>query len=144
MTQRRPPRHRGFTLMEVLLVLVILVILGSLVVNVFLGTGEQAKIKAATAQTSLVETAVDLYHLDMSEYPNTLEDLALSPTDVANPNKWGGPYVKRRVSLDPWGNEYQFVAPGQHNQNTYDFWSYGPDGADGTEDDIGNWESNTL
>ena len=144
MTQRRPPRRRGFTLMEVLLVLVILVILGSLVVGIFQGTREGANIDAATAQISVIEHSIDLFQLHMNEYPTSIDDLVDPPADAANPNKWRGPYLKRNVRLDPWGNDYQFVSPGKHNQNTYDFWSYGPDGADGTEDDIGNWETNTL
>ena len=143
MVLRRPPQRRGFTLMEVLLVLVILVILGSLAVGIFQGTREGANIDAATAQISLIESAIDLYQLHMNAYPSSLQDLVQSPADAANPNKWRGPYLKRNITLDPWGNEYQLVAPGQHNQNTYDFWSYGPDGADGTEDDIGNWESSS-
>ena len=144
MSQRRPPRHRGFTLMEVLLVLVILVILGSMAVGLFMGTRERANIDSATIQIGMIETSVDLYQLHMNAYPSSLDDLMQAPADAANPTKWSGPYLRKAIPVDPWGNEYQFAAPGKNNQNSYDFWSYGPDGTDGTEDDIGNWESSLL
>ncbi len=144
MLRRRRPRHRGFTLMEVLLVMVILVILGSMAVGFFMGTRERANIDAASIQIGMIETSVDLYQLHMNAYPSSLDDLMRAPTDAANPNKWGGPYLRKAMPLDPWGKAYQFAAPGKNNQSTYDFWSRGPDGADGTEDDIGNWESSSL
>lgn len=143
MLQCRRPRRRGFTLMEVLLVMVILVILGSLAVGVFTGTRDRANIDAATAQIGLIKSQIDLYNLNMNAYPSTLDDLLNVPSEAANPKKWAGPYIEA-LRPDPWGNEYQFAAPGEHNPNSFDFWSYGPDGTDGTEDDIGNWESSSL
>ena len=129
----------GFTLIEVLLVLIILVILGSLAVNVFTGTQDKANINAATAQISLVRSAIDRYRLDMTRYPAKLEDLWLEPTDSTEADRWGGPYVEKLKS-DPWQQDYQYLAEGKKNKDKYDFWSNGPDGKSGTDDDIGNWE----
>jgi general secretion pathway protein G len=129
----------GFTLIEVLLVLIILVILGSLAVNVFTGTQDKANVQAATAQNSLVRSAIDRYRLDMNRYPSKLEDLWAEPTDSAEADRWGGPYVEKLKS-DPWEHGYQYTAEGKHNKDKYDFWSNGPDGKSGTDDDIGNWE----
>jgi general secretion pathway protein G len=129
----------GFTLIEVLLVLIILVILGSLAVNVYTGTQDKANIQAATAQISLVRSSIDRYRLDMNRYPTKLEDLWTEPTDSAEADRWGGPYVEKLKS-DPWQHDYQYTAEGKKNKGKYDFWSSGPDGKSGTEDDIGNWE----
>jgi general secretion pathway protein G len=54
--------------------------------------------------------------------------------------KWNGPYREKAVPSDPWGRQYQYASPGRHNTDSYDVWSLGPDGADGTDDDIGNWQ----
>jgi len=140
----RPPRPlgrppAGFTLIEVLLVLIILVILGSLAVNVFTGTQDKANINAATAQISLVRSAIDRYRLDMTRYPAKLEDLWIEPSDTTEAERWGGPYVEK-LNLDPWQNKYQYMPEGKKNKDKYDFWSDGPDGKSGTDDDIGNWE----
>jgi general secretion pathway protein G len=141
MTPRHLPRRRhGFTLMEVLLVLAILVILGSFAVTLFSGVREKANIDAAKTQISLVEDAARFYQLNMGTYPRSLEDLVTVPSDAKNPRKWGGPYLEKRVPLDPWDNEYAYVQPGKRNPDRFDVWSMGPDGQDGSEDDIGNWE----
>ena len=74
----------------------------------------------------------------MGLYPNAIEDLSTMPGDV-DQNKWAGPYLEE-VPLDPWNNPYQYVNPGQRNNvGKPDVWSYGPDGQNGTDDDIGNW-----
>jgi general secretion pathway protein G len=141
MSQRKP-RHRtraGFTLIEVLLVLIILVIIGSLAVNVFTGTQDRASINAAKSNVAPVRTAIDLYKLDMNKYPTKLSDLWEKPSDATQGDKWNGPYLEK-LKPDPWGNEYQYTAQGKKNTNKYDFWSNGPDGQTGTDDDIGNWE----
>lgn len=133
-------RRAGFTLIEVLMVLVILVILGSFAVTIFTGTQQKAKIDQARSQIGLVESAARLYQLHMNGYPQTLDDLIQAPSDATNPNKWGGPYLEKKVPLDPWENEYMYANPGKNNTTKFDIWSMGPDGMDGTEDDIGNWE----
>lgn len=132
----------AFTLIEVLLVLIILVILGSLAVNVFTGTQDKANLNAAKAQVGLLSEPINRYRLDMNKYPQNLEDLWEEPSDTALAGKWGGPYVEP-LKPDPWGNTYQYTAEGKNNTNKFDFWSNGPDGQSGTDDDIGNWDSSS-
>ncbi|HEX6960443.1 MAG TPA: type II secretion system major pseudopilin GspG [Lacipirellula sp.] len=135
----RVVRRAGFTLIEVLLVLIILVIIGSLAVNVFTGTQDRASVNAAKSNVSLVRGAIDRYRLDMNKYPAKLDDLWTKPSDATTSDKWSGPYMEQ-LKEDPWGNPYQYTAQGKHNTDKYDFWSNGPDGQSGSEDDIGNWE----
>ena len=137
--RRRAARHSGFTLIEVLLVLIILVIIGSLAVNVFTGTQDRASINAAKANIPLVRGAIDRYRLDFNKYPAQLDDLWDEPSDSDAKDKWSGPYLEK-LKDDPWGNEYQYAAEGKKNASGFDFWSNGPDGKSGTDDDIGNWE----
>jgi general secretion pathway protein G len=136
----RRASRAGFTLIEVLLVLIILVIIGSLAVNVFTGTQDRASVNAAKSNVSLVRGAIDRYRLDMNKYPTKLEDLWTKPSDTAVADKWGGPYMEP-LKPDPWGAAYQYSAQGKKNTDKYDFWSNGPDGQNGTDDDIGNWET---
>ncbi|OHB77085.1 MAG: type II secretion system protein GspG [Planctomycetes bacterium RBG_16_64_10] len=132
-------RRPAFTLIEVLMVLVILVILGSFAVTIFTGTQDKARIDQAKAQIGLIEPAARLYQLHMNDYPRTLDDLVVQPSDVPNPAKWGGPYMER-IPLDPWEGQYLYAYPGKQNPQKFDVWSAGPDRMDGTDDDIGNWE----
>jgi general secretion pathway protein G len=132
----------GFTLMEVLLVLVILVVLASLAVNVFSGTQDKADRSAAAAQVGLYKRAIDLYRLNTRQYPSDLQELVTKPNDATLASRWGGPYMDK-IAKDPWDNDYRFAAPGKHNPDSFDVWSVGPDGQDGSADDIGNWESST-
>lgn len=138
-TQRSDVRA-GFTLIEVLLVLVILVILGSLATTVFTGTQDKANINAAKAQAGIISDPMNRYRLDMNKFPSKLEDLWEEPSDTKLREKWAGPYVEE-LKNDPWDNPYQYLAEGKKNKDKYDFWSNGPDGQNGTEDDIGNWEN---
>lgn len=135
-TGRRPAG--GFTLMEVLLVLVILVVLASMAVTIFSGTQDQAMKDAAKGQVGIIKSAADMYHLRILSYPKSIEDLVNRPADAKIAEKWAGPYLDR-VPVDPWGNPYQIAAPGKHNPQSVDIWSNGPDGNNGTDDDIGNW-----
>jgi general secretion pathway protein G len=142
-TQSRSRRtvRSAFTLMEVLLVLVILVVLGAIVVPMFTGIGESANVKAATTQVGLIANQVELYRMDLKKVPASLEDLTDEPSDTKVASKWNGPYLDPNKELiDPWDNPYKYEAEGKNNQNGYDIWSTGPDGQDGTEDDIGNWK----
>ena len=139
-------RRRGFTLIEVLLVLVILVILVSLVVGTFTNTQREAQRKAARSQVGLFATPLKMYHLDLNTYPNSqqgLQALLAPPPDVPNPAKWKGPYLEQEIPLDPWDQQYRYQYPGRFNPNSYDVWSAGPDGVDGTDDDVGNWQQGT-
>lgn len=137
-------RRGGFTLIEVLLVLVILVILGSLVGIQYRSFQKKALLKAAQAQIGMFKQALEFYQLDMGNYPSTsagLEALRTVPADLENTAKWGpDPYLAETVPLDPWDHQYQYLIPGKVNLDSYDIWSLGPDGQDGTEDDIGNWK----
>jgi general secretion pathway protein G len=130
----------AFTLIEVLLVLVILVVLGSIVVPLFTGIGESANIKAATAQVAFLETAIDMFKFETKQLPSSLDDLINEPSDAKLAKNWSGPYLKANKDLvDPWDNQYKYSAKGKKNSGGYDVWSTGPDGQDGTADDIGNW-----
>ncbi len=138
-----PDRERSaFTLMEVLLVLVILVVLGAIVVPMFTGIGESANVKAATVQVNFLADAIDWYKFDIKQVPASLEELVNEPSDAKLAKKWHGPYMKANKDLiDPWDNPYKYDAKGKKNQGSYDVWSVGPDGQDGTADDIGNWQN---
>ena len=133
-------RRAGFTLVEVLLVLIILVIIGSIVVPNLFGVKEKADIDAAKAQVNSLKGAMQIYRLHMNKFPATLKDLQEEPSDKAQADKWAGPYLQGAMSKDPWTNDYQYLAEGKKNPNGYDLWSNGPDGQSGTDDDIGNWE----
>lgn len=124
--------------MEVLLVLAILVILGSLVVANFSGVFASSKIKAAKAQIRAFETQLDIYQLDIGSYPANeqgLQALREPPPDLADPTKWTGPYAKKDIPPDPWSNAYMYELLGA---NQYRISSAGPDRQAGTEDDIDN------
>jgi general secretion pathway protein G len=125
--------------MEVLLVLIILVVIGSIVAPNILGFREKANVDAATTQVGFIKDAARAYWMDMNKYPPSFEDIYTKPGDTTQAEKWRGPYIDKPKG-DPWGNEYQYVSPGKHNSDSFDVWSYGPDGKDGTEDDIGNWD----
>ena len=142
-SQRRMISRSAFTLIEVMLVLIILVILGSLAVSTFTGTQDKANVRAAKAQVGLVVEPINRYRLDLNKYPMKLEELWEEPSDSVLAEKWGGPYLLDPLKPDPWGNPYQYTPEGKQNANRYDFWSNGPDGKSGTDDDIGNWESSS-
>jgi general secretion pathway protein G len=133
-------RQTGFTLIELLLVLIILVVLGSLARSVFTGTQDKANISAARGNLGLVRAAIDRYRLDMNKYPSKLADLWEKPSDAAEAERWANDGYIEKLKPDPWSNEYQYRAQGEKNPGKYDFWSNGPDGQSGTDDDIGNWE----
>lgn len=131
-------RKQGFTLVELLLVLVILGTLAAIVVPKFTGRGKQAKETAARTQISSFETALNIFETDNGFFPSGKDGLG----DLLNPPKnatgWKGPYVKE-IPMDPWGNEYVYENPGKNNASGFDIYSMGPDGRADTEDDITNW-----
>lgn len=143
LSARRRARRAGFTLMEVLLVLAILVILGSLAAMSFRGVMSDADTKAAKSQVGLFKTPVDLYQIYFKHYPSSLQSLVQPPPEV-DQAKWqqniAPSFPSGTLPKDPWNNDYRFAAPGTHNPNGYDIWSMGPDGVDGTPDDVGNWD----
>ena len=133
-------RSAGFTLMEVLLVLVILVVLASMAVTVFSGTQDRANQQATAAQVGIVKRAVEMYKFHTKNFPDDLNALVSKPSDSKLADLWSGPYIDR-MPKDSWDNDFRFAAPGKHNPDSFDVWSVGPDGQDGSDDDIGNWET---
>ena len=129
---------KGFTLIEILLVVIIIGVLAGLVVPNLVGRGEEARRKAALAdiQGGLAAT-LDLYELDNGTYPEKIEDLVTDPGTARN---WRGPYSKKGLPKDPWGSAYVYRFPGTNNAFSYDLSSAGADGQAGTADDITNWE----
>jgi len=134
-------RRSGFTLIELLLVLMILAFLATIVVPKLAGTGDKARIKTTVAQIGMFETALERFRLENGRYPTSDEGLRALVEQPANCPNWDkeGYLGKDDLPDDPWGNKYQYRYPGQHNQKGFDLWSFGPDGQDGGEDDIGNW-----
>jgi general secretion pathway protein G len=139
--------RRGFTLIEIMLVMAIIVIIASFAVVAIQRARGRAQINQAKIQVSAFDSAIELFCTDTGSYPTTsnqsgLQALRNCPSDLANPAKWGPtPYLKTDIPPDPWGREYQYCQPGRHNPDTFDVWSLGPDGQDNTADDIGNWQS---
>jgi general secretion pathway protein G len=134
-------RHRGFTLLELLVVMVIIGMLVSYVGPKYFAQIGKSEVKTAHAQIDALEKALDTYRLDTGHYPSTEQGLAALFTSPANETKWQGPYLKKTVPLDPWGNAYQYKSPGEHGD--IDIISYGSDGQPGgvkdDAKDIGNW-----
>lgn len=138
----RRSASQGFTLVEVLLVLVILVVIASLAVTAYGPVRKQANVKAARAQIGVFESALGLFQVNIGDYPSTdqgLEALREAPSDLNDPDAWAGPYLQKAVPNDPWGQPYQYEYPGTHDENMPDIWSMGPDMVEGTDDDVGNW-----
>jgi len=139
----RRSRPTGFTLVELLLVLVILAVLATVVVPKFTGRSQQAKVTAAQTDIANIEVALDSFEVDCSRYPSAQEGVKALVERPANlsENEWKGPYLKRGVPNDPWGTPYVYRLPGQHNTSSYDLYSCGPDGQEGGTDDITNWSN---
>ena len=132
--------RKGFTLIELMLVMVILAVMAAIVLPKFTGRSQQAKITAAKTQIAQLEVALDAFEIDISRYPTTAEGLrALVEKPASNSNEWQQAYLKRDIPQDPWGNDYVYRHPGQYNVNGYDLYSLGPDGKLGGDDDITNW-----
>jgi general secretion pathway protein G len=138
-------REKGFTLIELMVVMVILGILAAIIAPRIIGRTDEAKVTEAKIQIKNFETALKLYKLDSGLYPSTeqgLDALIRKPTVGIIPRKWseGGYLEQRKIPLDPWGNTYIYISPGLHGD--YDIISYGEDGIRGGEGfakDIENW-----
>jgi general secretion pathway protein G len=133
-------QQRGFTLLEIMVVIVILGILASLVVPNLMGNKDQADRQKAVSDIVALENALDMYKLDNSRYPTTdqgLNSLTTKPDSDPVPRNYKTDGYIKRLPTDPWQNEYQLLSPGEHGK--LDVFSVGPDGQAGTDDDIGNW-----
>lgn len=128
-------RRGGFTLVELLLVLVILATLAAIVIPRVAGRGEDAKRTAAQTDCSNLGRALDYFEADNQYYPSTAEGLDVLVNQPRDANNWKGPYVKE-VPLDPWGNAYVYEYPGKKVANGFDLYSVGRDGKVGGGDDI--------
>jgi general secretion pathway protein G len=137
-------RRSGFTLVEILVVVVILGLLATLVIPRVVGRGEEAKRTAALVQIRSLEQALDLYKLDNGFYPTTeqgLEALVSKPSGMPEPRNYRDDGYMKKVPTDPWGRPYVYRSPGEHGET--DLFSFGPDGEEGGEGknrDITNWD----
>jgi general secretion pathway protein G len=131
-------KPQGFTLIEILVVIIVLGLLAALVGPRILGRVSEAKSATARTQIALLGVALDNYRLDNGTYPTTeqgLDALQEKPTREPVPLNWRGPYLKKAVPLDPWGRPYIYKAPGEHNPTGYDLSTLGRDGQPGGEDE---------
>lgn len=127
--ERRLRDEGGFTLIELILVTVIIAILAGMVTLTFRGTASDSKARAALGDIKSYESAIELYALEHNDqFPEQLSDLATGEKK----------YI-RELNKDPWGNGYVYLVPGQRHKDSYDIFSMGPDGAQGTEDDVAPW-----
>ena len=131
----------GFTLVELIVVVIIIGLLAGLVVPQFIKQEEKATAKAAKAQIELFGTALDTFRLDVGRYPSSQEGMAALMQRPGGVDRWDGPYLRKDLPPDPWGKPYVYKSPGDHG--AYDIISYGADGApggDGNNRDITSWE----
>lgn len=133
-------RHQGFTLLELLVVMVIIGLLAAYVGPKYFAQIGKSEVKTTKAQIVGLEKALQQYRLDVGRYPTTEQGLAALMTKPANVNKWAGPYLEKNLPMDPWGRPYIFVSPGEHGD--FDISSTGRDGrpgGDGLDADITSW-----
>ncbi|BCB27616.1 type II secretion system protein GspG [Sulfurimicrobium lacus] len=134
------PEMQGFTLLELLVVMVIIGLLAGYVGPKYFAQIGKSEIKVARAQIDSLDKSLDQFRLDTGHYPSMEEGLAALVARPANEPKWDGPYLKKNVPQDPWGNPYVYRIPGEHSE--YDLLSYGKDGqpgGDGEAADVTNW-----
>jgi general secretion pathway protein G len=121
--------HRGFTLLELLVVLVILGLLAGLVAPRMFANVSKSEVKVAKAQIAALESALENYRLDVGRFPSTEQGLAALEKAPGNDPRWAGPYLKKAVPSDPWGQAYQYKQPGE--KGDFDLFSLGRDGKPG-------------
>ncbi len=128
----------GFTLIELMLVIIIIGALAAMVIPRLTGRGEQARAAAARADVKVnIATALKLYELDNGSFPDAQQGLSALLTKPASALNWNGPYLENKP-VDPWGREYRYKSPGEHRTD-YDLYSLGKDGVE-SADDVTNWE----
>lgn len=138
--KRNHGAQRGFTLLEIMVVIVILGLLASLTIPRLMGSKEKADIQKAKSDIATLENALDMYKLDNHRYPTTeqgLNALVREPTSEPLPKNYRSEGYIRRLPQDPWGNDYQLLNPGEHG--VIDIFSFGPGGETQPEQFIGNW-----
>lgn len=139
-------RRDGFTLIEIMAVVLIIGLLTTLVGIAIIPQIDKGRVTTARTQIKNLEAALETFRMDNAHFPSTeqgLQALIQPPPDVRN-YQTGGYLREKRIPVDPWGNAYQYEAPGQHNDHSFDLWSWGADGTPGGADadaDIGNWVS---
>lgn len=142
----REHKQQGFTLIEIMVVVVIISVLIGLVAPNILGRVDEARVTAAEADIGTLEQALEMYRLDNHRYPSTdqgLDALIARPSNEPIPKRWNpeGYLKKKQIPKDPWGGDYQYLSPGSNG--AFDLYSLGADGREGGEGydrDIGNWE----
>lgn len=138
--------RRGFTLLEILVVIAVIAILASLVSPMVFRNVGDAKVSTARAQMGMLDLALESYRLDNDRYPTTeqgLTALEVAPSTEPVPPRWRGPYLKKRVPLDPWSHPYRYMSPGTARAEGYDLLSLGRDGREGGTDedaDLLGWD----
>lgn len=134
-------RVAGFTLLELLVVMVIIGLLAGYVGPKYFAQIGKSEVKTARAQMDALGKALDQYRLDTGHYPTSEQGLAALNAAPAGEARWGGPYLQKALPNDPWGKPYQYKAPGEHGD--YDLWSFGKDGQPGGSEesaDVVNWQ----
>lgn len=139
-------QEKGFTLIELMVVILIISIIAAFVFPTVFKKISRSKRIGAQAQIEIYGVALDSYRLDNGKYPTTeqgLQALRTEPTTPPLPKNWDGPYLKKEIPLDPWGNPYVYICPGEYNPDGYDLISFGAneeEGGEGDDQDIVSWK----
>ena len=132
-------REYGFTLLEVMLVVIIIAVLAAIIMPSLGGRSAQAKNARVKADIANISVALGLYEMDLGQYPTTEQGLRALVENVSSSDSWQGPYIDNEPE-DPWGQPYAYKAPGDHNPHKFDLSSLGADNAE-SDDDITNWKN---